>query len=154
MKTRLISVILAVCLICSVTACSKKPAQDPGAAGAAEPTAVKILGQEAEQGLKYTLYIGLNDKDTYEQLISTEDAIEKANRIVADYAGGYTQMTAHGGWTNDDGTMGHENTMVYIIYDIDEASLKAMLDDLLKEFNQSSILVEKDDTPHIYYSNG
>ena len=112
----------------------------------------KILGQTAEQGLKYTLYIGLNDKDTYEQIISTEDAIEKANVIVAKHAGGYTQMTARGGWTNDDGTMGHENTMVYIIYDIDEASLKALLDELLKEFNQGAILVEKDDTPHIYYS--
>ena len=151
MKTKLISVILALCLILSFTACSKKPAQEPVTS---ETAAEKILGQEAEQGVKYTLYIGLNDKDTYEQLISTEDAIEKANQIVAKHAGGYTQMIAKGGWTNDDGTMGHENTMVYIIYDIDEASLKALLDELLKEFNQGAILVEKDDTPHIYYSNG
>ena len=149
MKTKLVTIILALCLICSVTACTanKTPAVEN-----APTQEEKILGQEAEQGLKYTLYIGLNDKDTYEQIISTEDAIEKANVIVAKHAGGYTQMTAKGGWTNDDGTMGHENTMVYIIYDIDEASLKALLDELLKEFNQGAILVEKDDTPHIYYS--
>ena len=151
MKTKLVSVALALCLILSVTACAKKPAQETGTP---EVTQEKILGQNAENGLKYTLYIGLNDKDTYEQLISTEDAIERANQIVAKHAGGYTQMTARGGWTNDDGSMGHENTMVYIIYDVDESSLKAMLDELLREFNQSSILVEEEDIPHIYYSNG
>ena len=151
MKNRLISAALILCLILSVTAC----ANTTKTAGTADTvTEEKILGQTAEKGLKYTLYIGLNDKDTYEQLISTEDAIEKANRIVAKHAGGYTQMTARGGWTNDDGSMGHENTMVYIIYDIDESSLKAMLDELLREFNQSSILVEEEDIPHIYYSNG
>lgn len=151
MKKRLISAVLILCLILSVTAC----ANTTKTAGTADTvTEEKILGQTAEKGLKYTLYIGLNDKDTYEQLISTEDAIEKANRIVAKHAGGYTQMTARGGWTNDDGSMGHENTMVYIIYDIDESSLKAMLDELLREFNQSSILVEEEDIPHIYYSNG
>ncbi len=153
MKTRILSVILTICLILSVTSCAGKTASS---AGNADSTATeeKILGQTAEKGLKYTLYIGLNDKDTYEQMISTEDALDKANQIVADHAGGYTQMSARGGWTNDDGTMGHENTLVYIIYDVDEASLKAMLDELLKEFNQSSILVEKVDIPHIYYSNG
>lgn len=149
MKTKLVTIILAFCLICSVTSCTANKTPAVETAPAQEE---KILGQTAEQGLKYTLYIGLNDKDTYEQIISTEDAIEKANVIVAKHAGGYTQMTAKGGWTNDDGTMGHENTMVYIIYDIDEASLKALLDELLKEFNQGAILVEKDDTPHIYYS--
>ena len=152
MKTRILSVILTICLILSVTSCAGKtaPSSDNTDTSVTEE---KILGQPAEKGLKYTLYIGLNDKDTYEQLINTEDAIEKADQIVAKYAGGYTQMTARGGWTNDDGTMGHENTMVYIIYDIDEASLTAMLNELLKEFNQSSILVEKDDIPHLYYSN-
>ena len=42
-----------------------------------------ILGQKSEKGSKYTLYLGLNDKDTFEQKISTEDAIEKANKIYA-----------------------------------------------------------------------
>ena len=152
MKNRIISAVLILCLMLSVSACGNSTGKTVETVDTAAEE--KILGQTAGEGLKYTLYIGLNDKDTYEQLISTEDAIEKANQIVARHSGGYTQMTARGGWTNDDGSMGHENTMVYIIYDIDEASLKAMLDELLKEFNQSSILVEKEDIPHIYYSNG
>ncbi len=82
-----------------------------------------ILGTASESGEKYTLFIGLNDKDTSEQLISTKDAIKKANLICAKYAGGYTQLTAKGGWTDDEGSIVHENSLVYIIYDISEESL-------------------------------
>ena len=60
-------------------------------------------------------------------------------------------MIRRGGWINDDGTMGHENTLVYIIYDVSEDDLKAILDELISEFNQSSVLVEKSDAAHIYY---
>ena len=70
----------------------------------------------------------------------------------ASHSGGYTQFTAKGGWTNDDGTLGHENTLMYMIYDIEDSDLKAMLDEFIKEFNQSAVLVEKSDTTHIYYS--
>ena len=133
---------------------SKDTSVKTEATGAAEDSegADLILGRTSDYNEKYTLYLGLNDKDTYEQIISTEDALEKANEICARHAGGYTQLTARGGWTNDDGTMGHENTLVYIVYDISEDDLKAMLDEFLTEFNQSSVLVEKNQASHIYYS--
>ncbi len=111
-----------------------------------------LLGQKTDPAEKYTLYLGLNDKDTYEQLISTEEALNKANQICAKYAGGYTQLSANGGWTNDDGTMGYENTIVYLLYDISEENLKGMLNEFIKTFNQSSVLVEKETTAHLYYS--
>ena len=149
MKTRIFALLLAGAMTLALVSCgdqSPSSAQDSAAEG------MKILGQESEKGEKYTLYLGLNDKDTFEQKISTEDAIEKANKICAAHSGGYTLFTANGGWTNDDGTIGHENTLVYMIYDIGESDLRAMLDELLKEFNQSSVLVEKTEAAHIYYS--
>ncbi|MBR3105053.1 MAG: DUF3574 domain-containing protein [Lachnospiraceae bacterium] len=111
-----------------------------------------LLGQQAVIGEKYTLYLGLNDKDTYEQIIPTDTALELANRICAKHAGGYTQFSARGGWTNDDGTMGHENTIVYQLYDISETDLKALLNALIVTFNQSSVLVEKSEAVYIYYT--
>ena len=153
MKKKTTSFILAGLLICSLASCgnAKQPESN---AQTVQTTAEEtlILGQKSETGDKYTLYLGLNDKDTYEQIMSTEDALEKANLICAKHAGGYTQLSAKGGWTNDDGTLGHENTIVYVVYDISEENLKAMLDEFIKEFNQSSVLVEKETTAHIYYS--
>ena len=150
MKKRITSFILAGLMICSLASCGNTKQPESNVQSTAAETL--ILGQKPEPGDKYTLYLGLNDKDTYEQIISTEDALEKANLICAKHAGGYTQLSARGGWTNDDGSLGHENTIVYVVYDISEENLKAMLDEFLKEFNQSSVLVEKETTAHIYYS--
>ncbi len=137
--------ILTILISCFFTGCNVTVAPP-------KQNTTTILGTAAEFSEKYTLYIGLNDKDSFEQVISTEDAIDKANLICAEHAGGYTQLVAKGGWTTDEGHLGHENTLVYIVYDISEEALKAMLDDLIKEFNQSSVLVEKNEAAHIYYS--
>ncbi len=150
MKNRIKTFVLTGLLVCSLASCGNAQQAENNAQTTAAETL--ILGQKSEPSEKYTLYLGLNDKDTYEQIISTEEALEKANLICAKYAGGYTQLSARGGWTNDDGTLGHENTIVYLIYDISEENLKAMLDEFLKEFNQSSVLVEKESASHIYYS--
>ncbi|MCR5755656.1 MAG: DUF3574 domain-containing protein [Acetatifactor sp.] len=139
MKSRFLSIVLTAVMLFTLSACG-------------QGSTLSILGQEPEAGEKYTLYLGLNDKDTYEQLISTEDALDKANQICAKHAGGYTQLSAKGGWINDDGSMGHENTIVYILYDISEPKLRELLDELIEEFNQSAVLVEKSETAHIYYS--
>ena len=149
MKSKLISAALIVCMIFSFTACTGAKETKTE-----ETTVNKILGQEAEEGSKYTLYIGLNDKDAGGQIVGTEYAMEEANTIVGKYASGFTRFTAYGGWTNKDGSMGHENTIVYIIYDISEKDLQKILDELLETLNQSSILVEKEDVSHIYYGEG
>ena len=152
MRSKIAAFLLAGVMTISLVSCGGQDSSSATPDSSASADTVTILGQSPEKGDKYTLYLGLNDKDTYEQKISTEDAVDKANKICAAHSGGYTQFTAKGGWTNDDGTLGHENTLVYMIYDISESDLKAMLDEFIKEFNQSSVLVEKSETAHIYYS--
>ncbi|MBQ3841723.1 MAG: DUF3574 domain-containing protein [Ruminiclostridium sp.] len=152
MKKKIISVILAALMIGTAASCANsKPAETAAAAPVPAETAPSILGQESEKGDKFTLYLGLNDKDTYEQKYSLEDSYEKANRIVAKHAGGFTQMSAKGGWTDESEAMFYENTIVYIVFDISDENLSAMLDELIKEFNQSTVLVERESKQHIYY---
>ncbi|GEM_PF-804192 len=117
-----------------------------------ETAAVSICGSEAYQSPKYTLYIGLNDKDKGEQLIDTDIAADMVNKICAKYAGGYTRMSAAGGWTGDSGEIEHENTLVYMLYDVEEDAVKNIMDDAIKALNQSSILVEKETAVYSYYS--
>ena len=157
MKKRIATVIMAALLVGALASCGDSvnvnvPDEIVIKSDIQSDSKTQILGEKSLRCVKYTLYIGLNDKDTGEQTIDTEAAIEIANLICARYASGYTQFSAKGGWTNDDGSMGHENTLVYLIYDISEKNLKSLLDELLKEFNQSAILVEKESTAHIYYA--
>lgn len=105
-----------------------------------------------ETGEKYILYIGTNDKDTYMQLIPPEEARDKVNTICAKYVGGYTSSASKGGWVDETGTLTQENTLVYSFYDVTEEQLRQIMYDVLKELNQNSILVEKQEAVYTYYS--
>lgn len=105
----------------------------------------------SEQAVRCTLYIGTNDKDTYTQLIPLEEAREKVNRICAKYVGGYTVMEAAGGWTDETGTLTQEATLVYSFTDVEEEALVCVMDEVLEELNQSSILVEVSGVHSLYY---
>ncbi len=111
-----------------------------------------VLNQQMEAGEKYILYIGTNDKDAYKQLIPTEEARDKVNAICAKYVGGYTSSDAKGGWVDGTDTLTQENTLVYAFYDVTEEQLRQIMDDVLKELNQNSILVEKQEAVYTYYS--
>lgn len=108
---------------------------------------------DSEYGVKYVLYIGLNDKDTYVQEIPTEEAINIVNNICAEYAGGYTMQNAEGGWYDEKENLTKETSLVYILTDIDEDSVKMIMDDVISALDQNSILVERQDIMYTYYSD-
>jgi len=93
---------------------------------------------------KYTLYIGLNDKDTYTQLLSTEEAENKASNIVLKHVDGFTRFLGKGAYQDEKGIVTYENSLVFEIYAATEDQIKAIMDELLQELNQSSILVERE----------
>lgn len=106
---------------------------------------------ESEQTLCYTLYIGTNDKDTYTQLISLDEAKEIVDNICVKYVEGYTVMEANGGWVDETGTLTEEGTLVYNFTDVQEEDLALIMDEVLQELNQNSILVETSDVQSYYY---
>lgn len=100
---------------------------------------------------KYVLYIGMNDKETYTQLIPTDEAKEKVNEICSRYVDGYTVQTAEGGWVDETGTLTEETTLIYSFDDTSESDIISIMDEVLEELNQNSILVEKEDLAYCYY---
>ncbi|MCL2696120.1 MAG: DUF3574 domain-containing protein [Clostridiales bacterium] len=99
----------------------------------------------------YILYIGLNDKDTYAQIIPTDEAVALVNAICLKYASGYTMQFAQGGWTDETGTLTQEDTLVYTIAYADERAILSIMDEVLAALNQNSILVERRGTASAYY---
>lgn len=88
---------------------------------------------------KYNLYVGLNDKDSKRQEISTLDAY----KVMMNYFDGATITEATGFYKHDDGTLIIEKSLKVEILDFnDDFNLKASVADLKKLFNQESIAVQ------------
>lgn len=111
-----------------------------------------VLEYENAGNGKYVLYIGLNDKDTYEQIIPTGEARDIVNRICTKYVEGYTVSEANGGWVDETGTLTEESTLVYILSDVEEENVIAIMDEVLEALNQNSILVERQEYAYSFYS--
>lgn len=111
-----------------------------------------LLEYESSNNGKYVLYIGLNDKETYSQIIPTEEAKNTVNNIVVKYVGGYTVYEAKGGWTDETGTLTEENTLVYHLSGVNEQDVISVMDEVLAALNQNSILVERHDLSYTYYN--
>ena len=107
----------------------------------------------AEQGqdIQYVLYVGTNDKDSNEPVFSEDDAREHLEAILTDHFGGFTIQDARGGWVNDDGSIAHEYTLVVYLSDTTLEEVHAACDDLIAEFNQSSILIQQNMTTTEFY---
>jgi len=115
-----------------------------------DPSVGAIAFENAEYG-QYVLYIGMNDKDTYEQIIPTDEAVEIVNAIFAKHVGGWTMKHARGGWVDEKNILTQENTLVYFVAWADEADVIAIMDEVLVALNQNSILIERRDISSVFY---
>lgn len=101
--------------------------------------------------IKYTMYIGLNDKDTYTQLIPYEEAEKKVSGIALKYVDGFTELSAKGTYKDEKGIITHENSLVFEFSSATDQQMKAVMNEVLKELNQNSILVEKQNVNREFY---
>ncbi len=93
-----------------------------------------------------------NDKDTNQPICTADEAKEKAEKILIDHFGGFTIQEAHGGW-KDDGVIYQEYTLVIYLSDTTLDEVHAGADDLIKAFNQSSVLIQANETSTEFYSS-
>ena len=94
---------------------------------------------------KFTLYMGLNDKDAKVQVISTIEAYKVVSNIIAKDFGGGTIFEAQGIYRHDDGKIVFEKTLCIEILFAEEPQIKALVAELKKIFNQESIAVQVED---------
>lgn len=87
---------------------------------------------------KYTLFIGLNDKDTYQQEITTIDAYKMLNRILPDC----TIQEGKGIYTHRNGTKTIETTLIVSVFDFEsDFDLKSTVSRIKETLNQESVVV-------------
>lgn len=109
---------------------------------------------------KFTLYLGLNDKDTKAQKIATVEAYKIVSNIIANRFDGGTIFEAVGIYKHGDGTLVKETTLrielLYFEERDEDGKLKVTIEQFtemvrdfvatLKEiFNQECVAVDKSD---------
>ena len=91
--------------------------------------------------IKYSLYLGLNDKDTKTQKIDTLEAYKILCNLLKSYnVEGFTVYNAHGFYVHDDGTFTVEDTLKVELMFIDEITIDNIIKQLKIIFNQESII--------------
>lgn len=104
----------------------------------------------AVQDTQYVLYLGTNGKDTNEPVFTPEEARAKAEEILIDHFGGYTIQEANGGWDYE-GVRYQEYTIVIYLSDTTLDEVHAAADDMIRVFNQSSVLIQANKTTTEFY---
>lgn len=92
---------------------------------------------------KYVLYVGLNDKETKLQEISTVQAYKiVTNVIVANEVTGFTILEANGYYVHDDNSITIEKSLKIEFLFIDIEIIKNIIKELKKILNQESIILQ------------
>lgn len=105
-----------------------------------------------EGDVQYVLYLGTNDKDTNEPVFTHEESKKVLKEVLISHFGGYTIQEANGGWIGDDGMEYQEYTLVIYLSDANDDDVHAVCRELIKKFNQSSILIQTNRTKTEFYS--
>ena len=111
-----------------------------------------IIFLKSKEGItmkKYTLYVGLNDKDTHNQEITTLDAYKVVSNILT-ACGGATITEGRGIYTHDDGTIVQETTLVCMIFAAPEESIREAALQIKQALNQESVAFEVSDVASMF----
>jgi len=91
---------------------------------------------------KITLYVGLNDKDSKQQEISTVNAYKVAANLAATMFDGCTITEALGVYKHENGTIVTETTLRIELLFVTLEQVKPYVAQLKSAFNQESIAVQ------------
>ena len=108
--------------------------------------------EKQDLDVQYVMYLGTNDKDTYEPYGTPDECKQKVDEILSRHFSGFTIQEASGGWKDESGKISHEYTVVIILSDTFPDKVYAAADDLIAEFNQSSVLIQENRTVTQFYN--
>lgn len=94
---------------------------------------------------KFTLYLGLNDKETKMQKIATVEAFKIVTNLVAKRFGGGTIFEAQGIYKHDNGVVVTETTLRIELLFAEAQDVHAFVESLKEIFNQESVAVQEED---------
>ena len=92
---------------------------------------------------KFTLYLGLNDKDKKIQVINTLECYKIATNIIMSYTSGATIFEANGIYRHNNGEFTIEKTLRIELLFIEKEQVMEIVNELKRVFNQESIAIQE-----------
>ena len=109
----------------------------------------------SQQNTEYTMYIGTNDKDTFQLEIPLEEAQEIVFDTMMNYfPDGFTMYNASGVWKDETNAVTIEYTFVCIIENADKEDIYKAANELIKKLDQNSILIVSNNVEKIDFYTG
>lgn len=100
---------------------------------------------------KYTLYCGLNDKDSKRQEISTLEAAKVVRNACLHHANGATIFEADGIYRHEGRQQVSEKTLRVELLMVEECVVRHIVDFLKAALNQESIAVQMQDVASVLW---
>lgn len=91
---------------------------------------------------KTTICIGLLDKDTKKQEITTLDSFKIIANIFAETTGGATITEGTGVYTHHDGSVVIEPTLICVVYGSDQKQIEKACEMVKLALNQETVAIE------------
>lgn len=96
--------------------------------------------------IKYNIYIGLNDRDSKKQEVSTRRAKEKTIKILnANNITGLTMYEVMGVFKHEDGATTFEKSLKVELLEVEEEEVLKSIEELKTALNQECILLEEEE---------
>ena len=96
--------------------------------------------------IKYNIYIGLNDKDSKKQEVSTRRAKQETIKILNDNnITGLTMYEVTGVFKHEDGATTFEKSLKVELMEVKKEDVLKSIEELKKALNQESILLEEEE---------
>ena len=101
------------------------------------------------KGVKYEIFIGLKDKNTYDEILSVDSFKKILSEICTQKQLSFTMLTQFGGYTHNKGYT-TETSLRVIIIGISEDELLALGDKLKQIINTDTILITKSEIEYSF----
>ena len=101
------------------------------------------------KGYKYEIFIGIKDKDTYEELLSIEDFTEILSEICTEKEISFSLLTQTGGYSHNKGYT-TETSLRIIIINIEEDEVMMLGERLKKKINTDTVLYTKSEIEYAF----
>jgi hypothetical protein len=102
-----------------------------------------------QKGRKYEIFIGLKDKDTYDEIFNVDNFRTILSEICTEKQISFTLITQFGGYTHNKGYT-TETSLRIVIIGINEDELVSLGEKLKKLINTDTILITKTDIEYSF----